>query len=202
MAAFLRQLWDDLIPAGMRRDPDTLRLANRAAAFHLAMLVWVPVFAMIYYLLGAPISSNIVLSAGVVLLGSLILLRRGMSPTLSGNVICFLAFYTYSALVFFNGGPESPAEMWYVTIPIISLLLSGVGSVIVWTVLTLLAITAFAAARELGFDFPNESTPDALNWLQFTGLTGLVCCVCSLAAVFKRVENKALEALAPGLDPR
>ena len=85
--------------------------------------------------------------------------------------------------------------MWYVSVPVLSLLLCEPVAGVLWTVISLLAIVAFAVAREAGIVFPNESTPAALRLLQFTGLAGLVSCIFILASVFKRLEKGALEAL-------
>ncbi len=199
LPSVLYEFWDGLIPESLRADSDTRRRANRVAAFHLAMMVWVPVFAIIYYFLGAPISTNIVTAAGVGLIGSLLLLRAGRPPEFCGNIICFLAVATYGSLEFFNGGPKSPADMWFVTVPILSFLLCGPRAGIVWTAVSLVIVAAFALGNELHFPFPNESTPGARRFLHFTGLTGLVTCIYILASVFQRVESAALEALHQAL---
>ena len=168
---------------------------HRVVAFHLAMLFWVPVFAIIYLVLDAPLSTNIVFSAGVGLIGSLLLLRRSRSPELHGNIICLLGTLTYTSLAFFNGGPESPAVMWFVSLPIMSLLLCGPSAALFWTATSVAIVSGFALGREVGFVFPNESSPFAYRFLYFTGTTGLIACIYILASVFKRVENAALEAL-------
>ena len=52
VALFLRSLWDGLLPSEFRQDPELLRSANRVAALHLAMLIWVPVFGISLLLAG------------------------------------------------------------------------------------------------------------------------------------------------------
>jgi signal transduction histidine kinase/AmiR/NasT family two-component response regulator len=199
MLAYARAIWGGLIPAELRGDPQTLRRAHRVVAFHLAMLFWVPVFAIIYLMLNAPLSTNIVFSAGVGLIGSLLLLRRSRSPELHGNIICLLGTLTYTSLAFFNGGPESPAVMWFVSLPIMSLLLCGPSAALFWTATSMAIVGGFALGLEVGFVFPNESSPFAYRFLYLTGTTGLIACVYILASVFKRVENAALEALHAAL---
>ena len=49
----LCDVWDRLVPSDIWLGPETLRQASRVAAFDLAMLFWVIVFAPIYVVLGA-----------------------------------------------------------------------------------------------------------------------------------------------------
>src|SRR5262245_5512361 len=95
---FFTEIWHGLVPPRAQRDPTLLRHARRVIAFGLAMLFWVPVFESVYWLLDAPISSSIIGIAGVLLIGTMLLLRQGVSPTVCGNLITAVAFSTYTGL--------------------------------------------------------------------------------------------------------
>lgn len=195
MAIFLRALWNGLIPPELRRNPDLLRQANRVAGLHLAMLIWVPVFTLIYYALGAPISGNIVASGGVLLLGSLMLLRRGKPPEFCGNCLTAAAWYVYTGLACFTAGAGAPVMVWYATIPILAVLMSGTRSGFYWTITSAATITGFALAKEFGVEFPQEVSPGGLRFLDYTGLVGLLWCVFILVKVLKKVEQDFQQSL-------
>ena len=74
------------------------------AAFDLAMFMWVLIFAPIYFVLGAPSCSVVLTIVGVILPSILVVLSRGYSPTVCGNVMCCAGWFTYFALVYLTGG--------------------------------------------------------------------------------------------------
>jgi signal transduction histidine kinase/ActR/RegA family two-component response regulator len=189
-----------IIPAHSANDENSLRQATRIVAFTLAMLVWVPVYMVIFSILRAPLSFTIVASAGINLLLMLIMLHRGASVRFCANVMCGICFVTYTLLGLVNGGPVAPAVIWYASIPLLSLWIAGTGSGVFWTSLSLLAITGFFAARELGHEFNNELTPSGLRFLLWTGILGIVSCVFLLVEVLKRVESAVRESLALALE--
>ena len=83
----LRVIWERLFPIDRWRDPEALRQAGRIVAFDLAMFFWVVLFAPIYAVLGSPSSTLILVTVGVILPAVLVLLQRGYSPTLCGNIL-------------------------------------------------------------------------------------------------------------------
>ncbi|MBI3838561.1 MAG: GGDEF domain-containing protein [Planctomycetia bacterium] len=164
-------------------------------AVHLAMFVWVPVFVAIYSALSAPIGAMVVLAAGAGVIVSLSLLRLVKSPALCGHTLSFIAWWTYTALTLITGGPTAPVVVWYASIPIMSLLLSGATAGHVWTTASALAIAGIALAPKFGFHYWNELTPEAEEILRFTGLLGILTCVYVLVLVLKNVENRGRLAL-------
>lgn len=195
MAVFLRSLWSGLIPQEFRRDPELLRQAHRVAALHLAMLIWVPIFALLYYALGAPISGNVVFSGGVLLLGSLMLLKRGISPTFCGHLLTGSALYVYTALACLTGGATAPVMVWYASIPILAVLMCGTRSGFYWTDASAVIIAIFALAQHFGLQCLNEVSPGGLRFLGFTGLVGLLTCVYLLVNVLKNIEYNVQKSL-------
>jgi signal transduction histidine kinase len=99
-----------------------------------------------------------------------------------------------------DGGAVAPGIIWYATIPLLSLWIGGTTSGIVWTTLSMLAISAFFAAREFHITISNELSPHALELLHWTGLLGIVGCVFLLVVVLKRVDATVRESLAEALE--
>lgn len=193
--AIIRAFSRDLVPQADRLDREASGRASRLVAFTLAMMLWVPVFSIIHTLLGAPISSNVILSGGVMLLGILLLLRRGVSPEVCGNLLTAAAWYVYTALAMLNGGIAAPAMAWYATVPILSVLLSGNRAGACWTAATAATVSGFALLRDAGWPPLVEVTPAAFDVLRFTGLVGMLLCVYLLVSMLKKMEFEARGAL-------
>ncbi len=191
----LRSFWYRLIPSDLLSDPFRLRQANRVAAFDLAMLAWVAVFAGVYQGLDAPICALVIVSGGALLLVNLLALECGLPPALCGNFLCAAGWFTFTGVMYWTGGVGAPVAKWFVSMPIASLLLVGPRSGIYWTAVSALSIVAFAVARQLGYVFPCEVSASGLQLLQFSGLLGVVACVFLLAWVLRRVEDESRRAL-------
>ena len=187
-AAIFRAFWNGAISPELRRDPNLLRQANRVVALVAVMLIWVPIFSSVYYAFSAPICGTAVLFASIELMLPLLLLRRGKSPTLCGNIVSAIAWVTYSILAWATGGAGAPVLVWYVSIPVLSLWLSGTRSGIAWTLVSLLTITGFYVSAELGISCPNELTPFAFRVIQYAGLVGIVSCIFILVSTLKRLD--------------
>lgn len=176
-------------------DPEIVAEAARVLAFSLAMVVWVPVFAIIYAVLGSPLCSNIILAGGALLLGIVMLQLRGVSPTVCGNLMTGTAWFVYTALAVLTGGLTAPVMPWYATLPILSVLLCGMRCGAFWSIVTVLTITWFAAVQQLSWSMPLEVDKPGMRLLQYTGMSGMLVCVYLLVGVLKRMEFDAQQKL-------
>jgi len=176
-------------------DTERFRQSSRLVAFVLSMFVWVPVFSIVFAAIGAPLSSRIVMAAGVMLMGVLALVRCGASLSICANLLLLTAWSTYSSLAICNGGTNAPSTMWFVSIPVLALWLSGFRTGIFWTSACLLVIASLALMQAYGFHCFNELTPVGMRILQFAALVGLIICVFVLVSVFKKFEQTALRVV-------
>jgi diguanylate cyclase (GGDEF)-like protein len=188
-------IWNSLLAPEMRLNAPLMRQAKRVVALHLAMLIWVPIFTLLYYALSAPVSADVILSGGVLLFASLMLLRQGHSPSFCGNFLTGSAWYVYTGLAFMNGGAVAPVVMWYASIPILAVLMCGTRSGLNWTMLSAFTIACFTIAMQFDYRCAQELTPQGQQFMHFTGLIGLLTCVYILVYVLKRIEADAQEAL-------
>lgn len=185
-----------MIPSDARRNPEQLRQANRVVGFSLAMLFWVPVFAILYFVLGDSLAGNVILTGGVLVQANLLLLRRGRSAEYCGNILTASAWFVYTGLALVTGGPTSPVMPWYATLPILSVLLAGGRSGYCWTAATVGTIVAMTLASQAGFPFSVVVSPGGLKLLHFTGLIGLLLCIFLLVNVLNNMEHEARQALS------
>ncbi len=195
MESSIRPLIEWIVPQALRQQPAKHRQAKRVVAFVLAMMIWVPTYVIIFQSLGAPLSRNIVACAGVAFVLTLALLHAGGSPAWCANVFVGTAWLTYGAIALATGGPLSPATMWFVSVPLLAVWLAGGRAGVIWTLLSLLMISALALAREYDVGFHNEVTPRGFRVLEYLGLVGIVCCVLVLISVLRRIEDTARERL-------
>lgn len=164
-------------------------------AFCAAMLIWVPVFSGIYAAIGARVGAGIITLAGILLLCVPLLQRAARSPTWAGNTLALLAFLVYTGLICVTGGHNAPAATWYVTVPVMAVLLTSIRWGVFWAMVCAAANAAFFVAHQHGFRFPQEIDGQYFAYLQFSGLAGLIFCVLLLTLAFKMIEQAAQRAL-------
>lgn len=195
----LQAAWNWFIPDALRADPDRMRQANRVLAFSCAMMIWVPIFSGIYFALHAPKCALIVETAGLLLVFIALMQRLTGSPTVAGNALILLAFSVYTGIGVFSGGHYAPSLLWYVSVPVIAVLLVGIRWGVFWALASALAATAFYLAHQAGYRFPQELSREGLAFVQFAGLAGLIGCILLLTLVFKTLETQAQRDLETAL---
>jgi signal transduction histidine kinase/ActR/RegA family two-component response regulator len=198
--AMFQGLVNLFVPASARLEAAALRRARRFVAFALAMMVWVPVYVAVYLALRAPASASIVGAAGVALTGILLTFRRTNAAWGCGHCVCGLAWWTYTALALATGGHYAPSTLWYATVPVLAVTLLGTRAGIGWSLASAATIGALYAAAVAGLALPSELAPDAMQFLQFNGLVGMLLCVLALTVLLSHVERGAQQAIAAALD--
>jgi len=186
---------DVFVPPELRTNEHDLAQANRVVAFYFAMLVWVPCFSLIYFLVDGPRASLSVLSGGLFVIGGLISMRRRKSIVLAGNILCVGAWCVYGMIATNTGGIHSPAIPWYFTLPVLSILLLDCRWGLFWSLASGAAVSLFAFADIIGYLFRNELTPTTFAILDYLGITMGLVCMYVLVAVLKDMEFVARDAL-------
>ncbi|MEX2559294.1 MAG: ATP-binding protein, partial [Pirellulales bacterium] len=180
---------DWLVPGSLRQDEMAFRQAKRAAAFCLAMLFWVPVFAVVYYLIGSPHASCVLLMAGLAGIGALVVLRVTASAWWTGQVLTTAVCACLTSLASLSGGTVAPAVEWMVTVPMIAIVLCGMRAGILWLVFSTLVVSSLHLAAAWGFEFPQEISPQGLKTLQYAGSCGIMACTLALTLIFQAGES-------------
>ena len=127
MSAIDGQL-DRFVARSLRQDPDVWRQAKRVAAFDLAFLFWVGLFAGVCWALGSAWCGLITLWAMLPILASLWAMKRGHSPVVGGNLLCLAGIVTLTALGLVTGGWTGiPPMLWYTVLPVVAMLTCGVA---------------------------------------------------------------------------
>jgi diguanylate cyclase (GGDEF)-like protein len=145
--------------------------------------------------LGGVKCSVVLLSGCVLALSVLVSLRIGVSTRICSNLICFAAFYVYTALAIFCGGRWAPTTIWYVSMPVLAMAVRGTGAAVFWSSAGLLAILIFTLMDYAGIVLPPEMGPWQISLIHSLGLSALLICFFVLAYVMMRFERRAREVL-------
>ena len=171
------------------------RQAFRAIVYGWAMVLWAPVFAPVYYWLGSPRGSFMIVLAGVAILISMTSLRFTKSVFLTGHLIAGSVFTVLVGLAMITGGTGAPSLWWLPAVPIIGLILCGVPSGLAWAGISCLACLVFLSIGHSGLALPQDIGPEALEFLNWSAMSGIILCAFSLTLAFKLGEDAARREL-------
>ena len=191
------------VPPELRADAQTQLQAFRAIVIGLAMVVWAPVFAPIYYLLGSTRACAMIVLVAAAIFGSMLSLRITRSVRLTGQLIAGSIFVVLIGLAMITGGTGAPSLWWLSAVPIIGLILGGVRPGMVWAGLSCLGCLGFLLLEQWGIRFSQEIGPEDLRVLNWAAVSGIILCAFSLTLAFKLGEDAArrdLEAARAGSD--
>ncbi|MGD9646310.1 MAG: diguanylate cyclase [Pirellulales bacterium] len=174
---------------------DDLRQTSRATALTAVMLFWAAVFAPIHFAMGGALCTVVLLSGCLLSIGILVAIRLGVPTLVCGNALCTSAFYVYTALALCCGGRWGPSVDWYVTLPVLSLVLCGARWAGLWTVVSLITIGVFGGLDHWSITITSEIAPRNLAILRSLGLAGLVLCCYALAFTMLHFERQSRQAL-------
>src|SRR5215831_21083394 len=105
---FLSKSIDALIPEEFRNpDTDARRRARLVVAFTLALVIWAPIFAVVYETLRLPAFAIGVLVAGALGIMNLALMRVTRSIAISGNAMALILFGILTYLTVRSDGINS-----------------------------------------------------------------------------------------------
>src|ERR1700733_9279224 len=111
--SFLSRFIDGQIPDKLRNSGvDVHRRARLIVAFTLALVVWAPIFAGLYFALHLPSLAIGILVAVTLGLMNLRLMRAWGSIRVSGNSMAVILYCLISFLCVHSGGINSPATSW------------------------------------------------------------------------------------------
>jgi hypothetical protein len=186
---------DFVVHDDLRRDADVFRQAKRVAVFAVAFTLWAVLYAGIYLLLDSPRCALICIGACPLLLASLVTLRRGLSPAYGCNLVCCGGLFPLSGLAYLSGGWTAAPLLWFSVLPVVAVLTAGVGWGLVWTIIPMAMLGAFAGAEVSGFQFTRDMTGQMERDFAFMVLMGLIVCQFVLAWIRVGIEQRALAAL-------
>ncbi|MGE5191672.1 MAG: ATP-binding protein [Deltaproteobacteria bacterium] len=190
------QLVDWQLPAGLHTgNADTRRRARMVVGFTLALIIWAPVFAVIYSMLHLPEFSIGVLIAGT--LGVLILglLRRTGWIRLSANLMMLVLFGILAFVSVFSGGIGSPAVSWFAAVPMVATMLLGYRTGMIWLAMTLAMLVGLYAEDGSQWSLVKQLDGGKLSIWAFAATTGITLVIYSLSIIYEKLRDSTMETL-------
>src|SRR5690606_18416832 len=179
------------VDARARGDADALARPLRIVMLALALAIWSPVFAPLYYWAGARWSALLIVVGGLLCLGLLFALRWGVPHTLIVQLLIGVLFVVVGIVALLTGGIGAPVMAWLCVVPIFAVLLGGRTTGLVWMLASMLTAAALFAVDQTGRGFASEATPAGQQWLMAASLCGLIGCATLLTVIFLRSEREA-----------
>jgi two-component system, chemotaxis family, sensor kinase CheA len=125
------------LPPGAAQDPELTRRGLTALLFAAVFFTQAPVFATVYYLIGARTGAVHILLAGAALLGVPKLMRRSLA--LGSHALLAVLWLVLVALPFGTDGQRSPPAFWLAALPVIATLTTSGLAPLFWLGLSALA---------------------------------------------------------------
>lgn len=187
---------DSLIPEELRcPDTDVRRRARLVVAFTLALVIWAPIFSVVYYALNLPTFALAVLIAGALGIINLGLMRLTRSIAWSGNAMTLILYGILTYLCVRSDGINSPAVSWFVAVPVISTMMLGYRNGLVWLAVTLASVVLLFVEAGSRWAVVVELTARQWAIWEFFAALGIVIVIFSLSLIYERLTNSALATL-------
>ena len=194
MAASTLTEW--FIPENIRQSHEQVIKARTVVGVALLAGLIAPLFAIEYFQLNHPAMGWGILCGGLGLLCGPLLLKLTGALRLTSECVIGSMFCMVSWMVYVNGGILSTSIVWFASIPMTSIFLSGRLSGIVWTLLAMGAIGIFFLISGMpGMLPPVPIDRHMIPALEAKSLAGLSLMTLALALSYDKAKVKSFARL-------
>lgn len=189
------------IPASLREGPiEDRRRAVVIMWFWLAVVLWSPIYAIIYFRLGRPEFVAVIALATVLALAVPVSLQRTKSIWVAGNLFTIVLVSLMIVLTLLGGGLNFPGRAWFVLIPPLAVAMSGTGSTVFWT----LVVTAFNVGLYVmhlqGIEFDRRFTAAEAGFLDMIATSTLLILTGTLTLAYERSQRRTVQMVRERAD--
>jgi signal transduction histidine kinase/CheY-like chemotaxis protein len=192
----LARLVDWLLPVQLRAgDADVRRRARMLVGFTLALIIWAPIFAVIYNVLDLPEFSRGVLIAGglgIVILG---MMRGTGSIRVTANLMLLTLFGILGYVSVFSGGIGSPAVPWFAAVPMLATMMLGYRTGLLWLAITLATMVGLYAEDGSHWSLVTELESREMSLWAFAAAAGITLVIFSLSIIYERLRDSAMATI-------
>ncbi len=194
----LESLFNNLITSGIRlSDPETIRKIKTLNIFQLVFIMLAPLLGLFYFYIGAIFLFYVIIIAGLLMIPSIILLRKTKNIMLIGNYAIFVVWATIFIFSWNTGaitheGVIKPLWILNAGLILLAIFLNGYLGGAVWVTLVFLEIGIVVSLFRTGYSFPNL-IPAEISPIYSLG-TYSICLLVILvfAFLFEKGKNEAL----------
>jgi hypothetical protein len=190
---------DDLIryfiPEQCKKDPRTYERARLILGIDFVLPFAVGIFSLLYAVMGHRFGAMVILFGGTLFFLFPFILRATGSLQLIGNGITATMFGIQLLLSLSSGGVTSPSTVWFVTVPVLAILLCGIVSGVIWGFFSAITISIFCGMKLSGYPIPitvNLSSEE-LEVYQTIITAGLVLFIMGFCLVYEVVRKKSFD---------
>jgi len=171
----LEGLAEFFTPAELRADEQIQRQARLLVFVCANVVLWVPVFCVVYlFVFQETLSPHFMAACGLLAVTAPWIFQKTGSITLSTNWMSFQFYWCITAMTIVSGGPNAPTMLWYLVIPLVAGTLTGWRSGAVWSTLVSGSVIALYVLDLQNFVFLQVLTPGQVSLLNALALCCLV----------------------------
>ena len=176
-------------------DVDTHRRAHTTVVFGLSLSLLGVGYTALFAWLGSRVGAVAAAVAVVLIIGTLLLLRRTGAARLVGNLLACILFGTLTVVASRLGEHRATSLSWYAIIPLVALSLAGLPSALVWLGVTALALGLQFVLCMRGYVGANDLTHGQNELLYLAGSIGLMAVMLVLAHLYEGLRGRLAEEL-------
>jgi PAS domain S-box-containing protein len=194
----LESLFNNIITSGIKiSDPETIRKIKTLNIFQLVFIMFAPLLGLFYFYIGAIFLFYVIIIAGLLMIPSILLLRKTKNIVLIGNYAIFVVWATI--LIFsWNTGAITPEgvimPLWILNAGLIllAIFLNGYFGGTLWATLVFLETGLVVYLFRTGYSFPNL-IPAEISPTYSLGIYSICLLVILVFAfLFEKGKNEAL----------
>jgi len=195
----LEYILNNFITSGIElSDPDVVRKFKVLNIFQLVLIILAPILGLFYFYIGAAILFYTLISAGLLMIAGIILLRKTRNIALVGNYVVFILWSTISIIAWNTGAisyPEgiiNPSWLLNAGLILLAIFLNGYMSGTIWASIVFIQTGIIIYMFRTGYIFPNLIPPEMIA--TYSMGTYLICLLSILLFAFL-FEKEKIEAL-------
>jgi class 3 adenylate cyclase len=121
--------------------------------------------------------------------------KYGLKIIPSANLFILFGCIGLTVTVFYTGGFESGTMVWYIVLPIASLLLGNKSSAYLWTFVCYMIVVVLGVMKINGYDFENQISSQYIYHFNISSISGIVLMIFLLALIFENTKEDAFDEL-------
>ena len=150
-------------------------------------------FMVLFFAIGHPKEALVILWSWIFFMTIPLLAKRRLTSNTLAHLLAGNYYQCHFFLALIWGGIDAPNIMWFVAMPIVSVLVGGIAHGLVWGGLTSLSVLAIYLVELLGIvTLESSLEPSEIQFVLATGTVGLLAAVLGSTAAFEVFRVRAI----------
>ena len=194
----LESTFNNLITSGIKfSDPETIQKIKVLNIFQLVFIMFAPLLGLFYFYIGAIFLFYVIIGAGLLMIPSIILLRKIRNITVIGNYAIFIFWATIFILSWNAGaitqeGVIKPLWIMNAGLILLAIFLNGYPGGTVWATLIFVETGVVVYLFRTGYSFPNLIPPEISPVYSLGTYSICLLIIFAFAFLFEKAKSEAL----------